>query len=117
LFHFIAGNYIKKLLPFFTHPDENDVGWPTQKVANVYHMLQIVRTLVSPLNPAQVTLSCQKSMKSCGILENLCNIIMALGVPAETLTEAIVTVAESIRGCPENQQYFASVVAPSDPPR
>ena len=107
---------MKKLLPFFSQPDDND-GWATQKMANVYHMLQVVRTLVSPLNPMQQTLACQKSMKACGILQSLCSILMANGVPAETLTEAIVAVGECIRGCPENQDYFASVIAPSDPPR
>lgn len=94
-----------------------EMGWPTQKVSNFYYMLQIVRTLVSPLNPNHVTHSCQKTMKQCGILELLASILMANGVPVETLTEAIVTVGEVIRGSPENQDYFSSVIAPSEPPR
>lgn len=86
-------------------------------MSNFYHMLRVVRTLASPLNPSHVTLSCQKSLKACGILECLCNILMANGIPAETLTEAIATVAEAMRGCLDNQEYFGSVVAPSEPPR
>jgi hypothetical protein len=80
-------------------------------------VLQVVRTLVTPGNPAQVTLSSQKTMKACGLLETLCNILMASGVPADILTETINTVAEVIRGNQGNQEYFASVMAPSNPPR
>ena len=80
-------------------------------------MFRIVRTLVSPLNPSHVTYACQKAMSNCGILQCLCDILMASGVPAETLTEAIVTVGELIRGSLENQEYFSSVMAPSVPPR
>jgi hypothetical protein len=42
---------------------------------------------------------------------------LANGIPSETLTEAIATVAEAMRGSSENQEYFGSVDAPSDPPR
>lgn len=79
--------------------------------------LQVVRTLVMPGNPAQVTMSSQKTMKACGLLETLCNILMASGVPADILTETISTVAEVIRGNQGNQEYFANVMAPSNPPR
>jgi hypothetical protein len=51
-----------------------------------------------------------------GLLEKLCSILMASGVPADVLTETINTVAEVIRGNQFNQ-YFASVMAPSSPPR
>lgn len=80
-------------------------------------MLQIVRTLTSPLNPSHIILSCQKAVKLCGILECLCQIVMANGIPSETLAEAIASAGEAIRGCIENQEYFGSVVAPSEPPR
>jgi hypothetical protein len=56
-------------------------------------------------------------MKACGLLETLCNILMASGVPADILTETINTVAEVIRGNQTNQEYFANVMAPSNPPR
>jgi len=80
-------------------------------------VLQVVRTLVTPGNPAQVTQSSQKTMKSCGLLETLCNILMTSGVPVDILTETINTVAEVIRGNQVNQEYFANVMAPSIPPR
>ena len=56
-------------------------------------------------------------MNTCGMLEKLCVILMASGVPADVLTETINTVAEAIRGNQLNQEYFASVLAPSNPPR
>jgi len=80
-------------------------------------VLQVVRTLVTPGNPAQVTQSSQKTMKACGLLETLCNILMASGVPVDILTETINTVAEVIRGNQANQEHFANVMAPSIPPR
>ena len=43
--------------------------------------------------------------------------MMASGVPADVLMEAISTVSEIIRGNQSNQEYFASVVVPSTPPR
>lgn len=121
MFYQSLGNYIKKLVPFFQIPveskNESEEGWPTQKVSNFYHMLRVVRTLVSPLNPSHVTVVCQKAMNSCGILKCLCSLILANGIPSDTLTEAIATVAEVMRGNHENQDYFYSVEAPSDPPR
>jgi len=39
------------------------------------------------------------------------------GVPADILTETINTVGEVIRGNLTNQEYFANVLAPSNPPR
>ncbi|KAJ9591959.1 hypothetical protein L9F63_001471, partial [Diploptera punctata] len=111
-------SYIQRLAPMFDLPPEgDDAGWSAQKVSNIHCILQVVRTLVTPGNPAQVTLSSQKTMKGCGLLEALCNILMASGVPADILTETINTVAEVIRGNQANQEYFANVMAPSNPPR
>lgn len=56
-------------------------------------------------------------MRSCGLLQALCNILMASGVPADVLTETINTVAEVIRGDASNQEFIAGVMAPSIPPR
>lgn len=56
-------------------------------------------------------------MKSSGLLEDLCSVLMASGVPADVLTETINTVAEVIRGNFSNQEYFSGVMAPSTPPR
>ncbi|XP_033123088.1 general vesicular transport factor p115-like [Anneissia japonica] len=118
---FKEGRYVQKLAPFFdlqnNEPKSLDVGWSAQKVNNVNSMLQVVRTLVSPSNPQQATASCQKVINQCGLLKQLCTILMASGVPADILTETINTVSEVIRGSKVNQEFFASVSAPSTPPR
>ncbi|GAB6028493.1 hypothetical protein CHUAL_002646 [Chamberlinius hualienensis] len=116
---FKEGCFIQRLTPFFhinSSESEGDTGWSAQKVSNINYMLQIVRTLVSPSNPLQVTSTCQKVMNSCGLLEILCTILMASGVPADILAETINTVAEVIRGHHGNQEYFAAVTAPCNPP-
>lgn len=56
-------------------------------------------------------------MNFAGLLDKLCKILMASGIPAEILTETIKTVAETIRGNKANQEMFASVAAPCEPPR
>lgn len=78
---------------------------------------QVIRALVSPGNSGQVSSPCQQIMNSCGLLQALCTILMGSGVPADILTETINTVAEVIRGSFNNQEYFASVTAPSLPSR
>ena len=80
-------------------------------------MIQLARSLVAPSNPAQNTTACQKTMRLCGLLKQLCDILMASGIPADILTETINAVAEVIRGCADNQELFAGVMAPSNPPR
>lgn len=50
---------------------------------------QLVRVMVSPVNSPGATASCQKSMYQCGLLQQLCTILMATGVPADILTEVI----------------------------
>ncbi|XP_016011506.1 general vesicular transport factor p115 isoform X1 [Rousettus aegyptiacus] len=113
---FKEGSYIQRMKPWFEVGDENS-GWSAQEVTNLHLMLQLVRVLVSPTNPPGATSSCQKAMFQCGLLQQLCTILMATGVPADILTETINTVSEVIRGCQVNQDYFASVNAPSNPPR
>lgn len=61
--------------------------------------------------------ACQRTMRACGLLQALCDILMASGVPADVLTETINTVAEVIRGNASNQEFLAGVMAPSTPPR
>uniref|UniRef100_A0A2R5LEV0 Putative er-golgi vesicle-tethering protein n=1 Tax=Ornithodoros turicata TaxID=34597 RepID=A0A2R5LEV0_9ACAR len=117
---FKEGSYIQRLTPFFNYHQqgsEDGSGWSAQKVSNIHHMLQVVRTLVSPSSPLNVTSSCQKAMNQSGLLEQLASILMASGIPADILTETINTVAEVIRGHHNNQEFFASVNAPSTPPR
>ncbi|XP_043825689.1 general vesicular transport factor p115 isoform X2 [Dromiciops gliroides] len=113
---FKEGSYIQRMKPWFEVGDDNS-GWSAQKVTNLHLMLQLVRVLVSPTNPPGAASSCQKAMYFCGLLEQLCIILMATGVPADILTETINTVSEVIRGCQVNQDYFACVNAPSNPPR
>ncbi|XP_060071350.1 general vesicular transport factor p115-like [Ylistrum balloti] len=117
---FRESSYIQRLSPFFNLKSDQQTsqpGWSAQKVTNIHKMLQLVRTLVSPNSPQQQMSSCQRSMFQCGLVQQLCTILMASGVPADVLTETINTVAEVIRGNPQNQEYFASVMAPSNPPR
>ncbi|KAG7486446.1 general vesicular transport factor p115 isoform X2 [Solea senegalensis] len=113
---FKEGSYIQRMKPWFEVGDDNS-GWSAQKVTNLHLMLQLVRVMVSPVNSPGATSSCQKSMFQCGLLQQLCTILMATGVPADILTETINTVSEVIRGSQVNQDYFASVNAPSNPPR
>ncbi|XP_018099548.1 USO1 vesicle transport factor L homeolog isoform X3 [Xenopus laevis] len=113
---FKEGSYIQRMKPWFEVGDDNS-GWSAQKVTNLHLMLQLVRVLVSPVNPPGATSSCQRSMFQCDLLQQLCIILMATGVPADILTETINTVSEVIRGSQVNQDYFASVNAPSNPPR
>ncbi|XP_054007785.1 general vesicular transport factor p115 isoform X1 [Hylaeus anthracinus] len=118
---FKEGNYIQKLTPMFQIPPETDdsplSGWSPQKVSNVHCMVQVIRALVAPSGPAQAVATCQRIMRACGLLQALCNILMASGVPADVLTETINTVAEVIRGNSNNQEFIAGVMAPSNPPR
>lgn len=120
---FKEGSYIQKLAPMFQLPPNleeyrlEDIGWSPQKVSNFHCLLQLVRSLVSPNNPLQIVTACQKIMRTTNLLEALCNILMASGVPADILTETINTVGEVIRGNLNNQDYFANVLAPSNPPR
>nr|CAI5832485.1 unnamed protein product [Callosobruchus analis] len=115
---FKEGSYIQKLTPMFELPANlEEVGWSPQKVSNFHCLLQVIRTLVSPNNPVQIITACQKIMRNTNLLETLCNILMANGVPADILTETINTVGEVIRGNLTNQEYFSNVLAPSTPPR
>lgn len=92
---FKEGSYIQRLAPMFVIPENiEEIGWSPQKVSNVHCVLQLVRTLVAPSNPVQIVSSCQKSLRNAALLEALCNILMASGVPADILTETINTVGK-----------------------
>ncbi|KAK3554322.1 hypothetical protein QTP70_020806, partial [Hemibagrus guttatus] len=114
---FKEGSFIQRMKQWFQLGEESGGGWSAQKVTNLHLMLQLVRVMVCPVNSPGATASCQKSMFQCGLLQQLCTILMATGVPADILTETINTVSEVIRGSQVNQDYFASVNAPSNPPR
>ena len=114
---FKEGSYINRIRPGLEVFDTEDQGWDAQKVANMLHILHLVRTLVSPANPGQVTTSCQAAVTTSGVLASLTTILLASGIPADVLTETINTLAEVIRGCNPNQEQFLAVFAPSVPPR
>lgn len=114
---FKEGSFIQRLTEFFTLPLDSNDGWSAQKVTNIHYMLQLVRSLVAPQNPAQAVTSCQRLMNQCGLLQNLTGLLMASGVPVDILTDTINTASDMIRGNMANQEFFASMMAPSSPPR
>ncbi|XP_034952412.1 general vesicular transport factor p115 [Chelonus insularis] len=117
---FKEGSYIQRLTPLFQLPPDDDstsVEWKPQKVANVHCMLQVIRALVAPSCSAQFVGLCQRIMHDCGLLQALCDILMASGVPVDVLIETINAVAEVIRGKTSNQEFLANVTAPSTPPK
>ncbi|VDO65912.1 unnamed protein product [Schistosoma margrebowiei] len=117
---FAEGNFIQRLsLLFDLHSTESTQShlWSAQKVVNAEVAMQVVQTLVAPCNKAQLTRNCQNVIYDCGLLEKLCNIVMISGVPADVLTKSIYALADSIRGCPRNQEYLANFVTPSEPPQ
>ena len=117
---FREGSYIQRVAIFFDltlDEQEIEIGWSAQKVSNMLHMLLVIRTLVSPSNSTGVTSSCQDTILNCGLLEKLCSILMAAGIPAEILTETINAISESIRGHVGNQNFFSSITAPTVPPK
>lgn len=119
---FREASHIQLIVPFFQLPSPAGEGsgittWHQQKVTNVRYMLQVLRTLVSPSNPQQAITTCQKSIFQCGLLKLLCEFMFASGIPTEILVETITTVAEVIRGCESNQNFFEGVTPHTDPPR
>lgn len=115
---FKEGSYIQRLAPMFIlSPEIEEIGMSPQKVSNLHCMLQVIRVLVSPNNSKQNIGACQKILRSCGLLETLCTMLMSSGIPPDILTETINAVAEMIRGDSNNQHYFSEVMAPSTPPR
>ena len=91
---------------YLTHPTL--IYW---QVANMHMMLQAVRALVSPSISQKERSVCQRRMNQSGLLQQLCTILMATGIPADVLTECINTVAEVIRGHPDNQVGICSMIA------
>ncbi|KAH8867323.1 General vesicular transport factor p115 [Schistosoma japonicum] len=117
---FVEGNFIQRLsLLFDLYSTENPQShvWCAQKIANTEVAMKVIQTLVAPCNKAQLVRNCQNVIYDCGLLEKLCNIVMVSGVPADILTKAVYALADSIRGCPRNQEYLAKLVAPSEPPQ
>ena len=119
---FREASHIQLIVPFFQLPSPPSEGsgvntWLQQKITNVQYMLRVLRTLVSPSNPQQATVTCQRSILQCGLLKLLCEFMFASGVPTEILVETITTVAEVVRGCEANQKFFETVTPHTNPPR
>lgn len=122
---FKEGSYIQRLAPMFRLPaapddhaaEPSSVAITPQMISNLHCMLRIVRSLVSPANAAAVVAGCQRTMRGCGLLQALCDILMGSGVPVDILSETINAVAEVCRGDTANQEFLSAVTAPSNPPR
>ena len=48
-----------------------------EKVSNMLHILQLIRTLVAPSNPGHITSACQLACKQGDVLEQLEEILLA----------------------------------------
>eukprot|EP00731_Ephydatia_muelleri_P024667 Em0016g938a len=114
---FREASLIQQLLPLFAFKHPLNVTWSPQKISNMRCAFMLVRTLVSPANPHQNIVACQKALNQCGLLKHLCDLMFSGGVPIEILIETINTVAEGIRGYEPNQTYFGTTKTPSNPPR
>lgn len=114
---FKESSYIQRLAQVVVLEDIGQITWTPQLITNTYLLLQTIRTLVHTNNIKINISSCQKTIRNCGLLDALCNILMENGIPANILTETINTVAEIIRGDKDNQEYFYSLMAPCNPPQ
>lgn len=112
---FKEGGFVQKLVPFLDIISNPQPNWDQQRASYILFFLQVVRTLVSPSNPSQVTASAQKCIATCGLLKKLCDLLMCSGIPANLLAESINTVGECIRGDHHNQEYFSGLMAPTVP--
>ncbi|KFD47601.1 hypothetical protein M513_11520 [Trichuris suis] len=116
--------HLRTLLLLFVNPEDdvacsakNEEQWTPLLCSTVNQLLLIIRALVSPSNSGELIASCQKAIRDCGLLAELCQLLMSSSITADVLSNVIVSVAESIRGNQSNQDFFESIVAPSSPPR
>ena len=86
--------------------------WTQQRVTNVVFVLQVVRCLVSPSNPAASTAAAQRAIFDSGLFADLCEMLMATGVTVDVLAESLMAVADVMRANARNQAHFARMHAP-----
>jgi hypothetical protein len=108
-------NQLHKLTADFLYPPEDadlsvDSDWLPQKTANFIFILQVIRTLVSPVDNTHAnTHASQRSIHQTGLIGLLCKTLLSeFVVSVEILSETAVTVADVIRGNYANQQYLAA---------
>lgn len=114
---FKESSYIPRLTPLVYMDDIEESSWTPQFISNAYLVLQIIRSLIATNNIQMNISSSQSSIRNCGLLNTLCNILMKNGVPVRILAETINTVSEIIRGDKQNQEIIQNLMAPCTPPQ
>lgn len=108
-------NQLHKLTNDFLYPPEDadsslEQDWLPQKTANFIFILQVIRSLVSPVDNTHAnTHASQRNILQTGLLGLLCKTLLSeFVVSVDVLSETAVTVADVIRGNYANQQYLAA---------
>ncbi|KRX23058.1 General vesicular transport factor [Trichinella nelsoni] len=83
-------------------------------ITSILHMIDVVRTLVSPSIPSDLISNCQYDFHSYGFLSSLMNLLLSPEITAKVLTSVVLAVAEVIRGNQANQDYFETVATNSE---
>ncbi|KAI6175968.1 hypothetical protein M3Y97_00748000 [Aphelenchoides bicaudatus] len=108
-------NALHKLTNDFLYPPEDadstlESDWLPQKTANFIFILQVIRSLVSPVDNTHTnTHAAQRYIHQTGLIGLLCKTLLSeFVVSVDVLSETAVTVADVIRGNYANQQYLAA---------
>ena len=95
---FREASLVQRLVPCLDIETTGD--WKQERIDNVVLILKVVRVLVSPNNPNQATVACQRSMQQCGLLKQLLKIIFSSGVHTDVLQEWRASGAgQTLAGC------------------